>query len=254
MMALSIDKHAHLSEQFVQMLGMLRRTRTDLAKTQSMQGLAEMAAGAAHELNTPLAIISGRAQLLMAAEKDDIQKQMLLQIQQRTEEISQIITDLMSFAKPAPPEKSHATLHELLRKATEKTCKQHQLASLETDIAMDKDESVYVDVHQITEALSHLFSNAIQAYPGGNGPIWIVSEAQNGDNTVLLKISDKGCGMDAETLQKAAQPFFSFRPAGRRRGMGLAHAQRLLQLNNGSLHLESAPQQGTTAFVRLPKV
>lgn len=254
MMALSIDKHAHLSEQFVQMLGTLRRTRTDLAKTHSMQGLAEMAAGAAHELNTPLAVISGRAQLLMAAETDETQKQMLRQIQQRTEEISQIITDLMSFAKPATPEKSHATLHELLRKAAEKTCKQHQLVSLETDIAIDKDESVYVDVHQVTEALSHLFSNAIQAYPGNNGPIWVASEAPNGDNIVLLKIRDKGCGMDAETLRKAAQPFFSFRPAGRRRGMGLAHAQRLLQLNNGSLHLESAPQQGTTAYVRLPKV
>ena len=254
MMAISVDKHTHLSEQFVQMLGTLRRTRTDLARTQSMQGLAEMAAGAAHELNTPLAVISGRAQLLMASEKDDTQKQMLRQIQQRTEEISQIITDLMSFAKPSMPQKSHTTLNELLAKAIEKACKQNELASLETEITLEKDESVYVDVHQVTEALAQLFSNAIQAYPGGNGPIWITAETQDSDNSVLVSISDKGCGMDAATLQKAAQPFFSSRPAGRRRGMGLAHAQRLLQLNNGSLRLESTPQQGTTVFVGLPKV
>jgi signal transduction histidine kinase len=63
-MAKSVEKHEHLSEQFVHTLGTLRRTRTELAKTHSMQGLAEMAAGAAHELNNPLAVISGRAQLL----------------------------------------------------------------------------------------------------------------------------------------------------------------------------------------------
>lgn len=253
-MALAVQKHSHLSEQFVRMLGTLRRTRTDLAKTQSMQGLAEMAAGAAHELNNPLAVISGRAQLLLSAEEDETKKQMLRQIQQRTEEVAQIISDLMSYAKPASPEKRQVTVDELLRKAVEKTCKFHQLETLETEFAVASNESVYVDAHQTAEALAQIFSNAIQAYPGGNGPVRIESEMQDVQNAVILKISDKGCGMDAETLQKALDPFYSFRPAGRRRGMGLAHAQRLLHLNNGSIHLESQAGQGTTVFVQLPKV
>lgn len=253
-MAMSVRKHACLSEQFVRMLGTLRRTRTDLAKTQSMQGLAEMAAGAAHELNNPLAIISGRAQLLMSAEEDETKKQMLRQIQQRTEEVAHIVNDLMSYAKPATPEKRQVSLDELIKKAIEKTCTLHQRAALETQIAVAHHESVYVDVHQTAEALSQILSNAIQAYPGENGPVQIESETQDGSNAIILKIGDKGCGMDAETLQKAVEPFFSFRPAGRRRGMGLAHAQRLLRLNNGSLRLESAPDEGTTVFVQLPKV
>jgi putative nucleotidyltransferase with HDIG domain len=253
-MAKSVEKHEHLSEQFVHTLGTLRRTRTELAKTHSMQGLAEMAAGAAHELNNPLAVISGRAQLLMTTEQDDTKKQMLRQIQQRTEEISQIITDLMSFAKPALPEKRNVTLEQLFTKAFEKTCRQNQLESLETEMTIDPGESVYVDVHQITEALACLFSNAIQSYPGQNGPIWITSQTQDSGNAVLLTIRDKGCGMAPDIVQKAFQPFFSHRPAGRRRGMGLAHAQRLLQLNNASIRLESAPGQGTTVLVQLPKV
>lgn len=252
-MALSIQKHANLSEQFVQTLGALRRTRTDLSRALSMQSLTEMAAGAAHELNTPLAVISGRAQLLMETEDDDSRKQMLKQIQQRTEEISQIITDLMHFAKPATPDKRRVTLEELIGKATEKTCQRHQLATLETELEVDQGEAVYVDVHQAAEAMAHLFSNAVQSYPGGNGPIWIGSQSQDGDAAVVLTIRDKGCGMDAATLKKATEPFFSHRPAGRRRGMGLSHAQRLLQLNDGSLRLESTPDQGTTVFVRLPK-
>jgi len=252
-MAQSIQKHANLSEQFVQTVGALRRTRTDLARAQSMQSLAEMAAGAAHELNTPLAVISGRAQLLLENETDDNRRQMLKQIQQRTEEISQIITDLMQFAKPAAPDKRRVTLEELIAKAIDKTCQRHQLAGLKTELAIDKTEAVYVDVHQTAEALSHLLINAVQSYSGGIGTIWIASQTQDGDTAVVLSIRDKGCGMDAATLQKATEPFFSQRPAGRRRGMGLSHAQRLLQLNNASLRLQSSPGEGTTALVYLPK-
>jgi putative nucleotidyltransferase with HDIG domain len=252
-MAMSIQKHDDLSDRFVQMLGTLRRTRTDLARTQSMQALAEMAAGAAHELNNPLAVISGRAQLLMAAEEDETKKQMLRQIQQRTEEIAQIISDLMSFAKPSTPEKRQVTLAELIQKAAEKTCARHHLDSLELEPFVDDNESVYVDVHQVTEALAQIFSNALQSYPGQNGPIRIEAEPQANPPAVVLKISDRGCGMDAETLSKATEPFFSQCPAGRRRGMGLAHARRLLQLNEGTLRMQSAPDQGTTVFVGLPK-
>jgi signal transduction histidine kinase len=58
--------------------------------------------------------------------------------------------------------------------------------------------------------------------------------------------------MDAETVSKATQPFFSARPAGRKRGMGLAHAQRLIELNNGSLQIKSQPGTGTIATILLP--
>ncbi len=252
-MAQSIQKHANLSEQFVQTLGSLRRARTDLARSQSMHSLAELAAGAAHEMNTPLAVISGRAQLLMDTETDSDRKQMLRQIQQRTEDISQIITDLMSFAKPAKPDKRRVTLEELLAKAVEKSCRRLALAALETELAVDVTQAVYVDAHQIAEAISHIIDNAVQAYPGQNGPVMIGSQPQDGDAMVQLTIRDKGCGMDAAALQKAVEPFFSHRPAGRRRGMGLTHAQRLLQLNGGSLCLSSTPDEGTTVSICLPK-
>jgi signal transduction histidine kinase len=60
--------------------------------------------------------------------------------------------------------------------------------------------------------------------------------------------------MDETTLRQATKPFFSARPAGRKRGMGLAHTQRLLVLNGGSLRLTSQPGKGTIATIRLPRV
>jgi putative nucleotidyltransferase with HDIG domain len=252
-MALAVQKQYELSERFVQVMNSLRQTRTELAKTQSLAGLAEMAAGAAHELNNPLAVISGRAQLLLAAEEDETKKQMLLQIQGRTAEISEIISDLMSFARPKEPEKRSIGVRELLHKAIDLTQKTNALNSIELELSGEGlNDSVYVDIHQISQSLSYILTNALQSYKGDNGPVWI--DGQSTEQFVNLALRDQGCGMDPETLAKAAEPFFSYRPAGRRRGMGLANAQRLLKLNGGSLKLDSIPGTGTTVTVTLPKV
>jgi len=69
---------------------------------------------------------------------------------------------------------------------------------------------------------------------------------------VVLTVADNGCGMDDATLKSAFDPFFSSKPAGRRRGMGLAKALRWIESSGGSIRLESRPKQGTRAIVLLP--
>ena len=254
-MAQSGHKHQLLAERFVRVMSTLRQMRAELAKQQSLSGLAEMAAGAAHELNNPLAVISGRAQLLLEAEADENKKQMLGQIQTRTNEISQIVTDLLAFAQPAQPQKRSVSIRELLDKAIEKTCRQCGLSSMEIEIAGDgASDGVYVDVHQISQSVSCILTNALQSYKGENGPVWVDCRVLPDGKGVSVAVRDMGCGMNAETAAKATNPFFSSCAAGRRRGMGLAHAQRLLLLNGGSFKLASAPDAGTTATITLPKV
>jgi len=254
-MAQAGHKHELLAERFVQVMSTLRQMRAELAKQQSLAGLAEMAAGAAHELNNPLSVISGRSQLLLEAETDEDKKQMLAQIQSRTNEISQIVSDLLAFARPPQPKKQSVSIRELLDKAIEKTCRECGIGSMEIEIAGDgTGDSVYVDVHQIAQSVSCILTNALQSYKGGNGPVWTNCGVASDGKTVSVAIRDTGCGMNAETAAKAADPFFSSCAAGRRRGMGLAHAQRLLSLNGGNLKLISEPNAGTTVTVILPKV
>jgi putative nucleotidyltransferase with HDIG domain len=253
-MALAGKKQLELAERFVGLMSTLRQTRTELARQQSLAGLAEMAAGAAHELNNPLAVISGRAQLLLDEEDDDKKKNMLKQIQQRTEDIYQIVNDLMTFARPSDPNRQSITVTELLGKAIDKTCKACRIDGFQADVVGDEPcGSVYADIHQVTQAIGYILTNALQSYPDGTGPVRIAC-AMTDNNGVKIEIRDRGCGMDSDTLRKATQPFFSFRPAGRRRGMGLAHAQRMLGLNGGTLTLASEPGKGTTVTVTLPKV
>lgn len=109
-----------------------------------------------------------------------------------------------------------------------------------------------MDSAQIASAAANIISNAVESYTDRMGPVKITAEPDKSPGLVKLTVSDLGCGMSEETLQKAFHPFFSARPAGRKRGMGLAHASRLIQLNNGTINIKSRPGKGTDVVITLP--
>ncbi len=248
------DSRQRFAEKFAQIL-----TEAKTPKPYQPQelpliiALAEMASGAAHELNNPLSVISGRAQMLADAEDEEQKKNILKQIQENTEKISQIIQDLMSFAEPSQPRAAKTDIKQVLDEATELAAQRAGIDKLDiqTNLAEDAGQ-VFIDSAQIVSSIAHIFSNALESYPDQSGPIEVSAQTDSSGDFVTFNITDRGCGMDAQTLQKAAQPFFSAKPAGRKRGMGLAYAARLIQLNNGTIEMESKPESGTTVTITLP--
>jgi len=112
--------------------------------------------------------------------------------------------------------------------------------------------AVLVDEAQVAAALAELIGNAVQATDPANGRIEIHAAHEASSSQVALTISDNGHGMDQATLKRAFDPFFSAKPAGRRRGMGLPKALRWVESSGGSIRLESRPKQGTRTLVLLP--
>ena len=219
----------------------------------SLNALAEMAAGAAHELNNPLAVISGRAQLLAEAQNDQETKEILKQIYENAREASGIIEDLMSFAEPRQPRAALTDVKKMLDEAVQLTSRKTSIESLDVNIEVaGRVESIFIDSAQIVSAIANIISNAVESYGDKNGPIEITADTDESGELVELAIKDQGCGMDAETLKKATQPFFSAKPAGRKRGMGLAYAARFIQINKGLLNITSKPGSGTTVTIYLP--
>jgi len=100
--------------------------------------------------------------------------------------------------------------------------------------------------------MANVICNSLESYTSEIGPITITADADNICGLMKFQISDLDCGMDAQTLRKATQPFFSARPAGRKRGMGLAYAAMLIQLNKGTLEITSQPGRGTTVSILCP--
>ena len=265
-MALSRQKQQEFAERFVRLISrpkiagdlpaehQVRPGPIDGA-VESLTALAEMAAGAAHELNNPLAVVSGRAQLLAEAEEDVEKREILKQICENAREASAIIEDLMSFAEPPGPRVAAADVKKMLDEAVQLTHRKTSIKDLEIRIEVgDGVGPVFVDSAQIVSAIANIISNAAESYGGQAGPITITVSADEAGQTIKLAIQDRGCGMDAATLKKAAQPFFSAREAGRKRGMGLAYAARFVQLNKGTLNITSEPGIGTTATIHLPQL
>jgi putative nucleotidyltransferase with HDIG domain len=222
-------------------------------QTYSLSALAEMAGGAAHELNNPLAVISGRAQLLSQAETDPDKKRMLKQIHDNASDITRITEDLLAFAEPPQPKSTPTQVRQMLDEAVQLAAMKAKVEALDVAISVaDSAAEVYVDSAQIASAIANVLCNGVESYPDKNGHIEIAAQEDLSDGFIKLEIADSGRGMDEETLRKATQPFFSNRPAGRSRGMGLAHTQRLVELNGGSLQISSQPSAGTIVTISLP--
>ena len=247
------DGARRLSEQLAESNAALAAAQDRLLRTESMARLGEMAAGAAHEMNNPLAVISGRSQLLSLALEAGTKEQKAAQtIYREAHRLSDLITNLHMFADPPRPDRKPTDLRALLSQTVQKIERAHRrkAAGVEIDLITHATTPVaWVDAGMIDRALSELLLNALQAEP--KSAIRLSVDA-DGEDTVRIEVRDDGEGMDAHTLEHALDPFFSSKPAGRRVGMGLPKAQQFIAAHGGELSLTSEQGKGTTVCIRLP--
>ncbi len=214
--------------------------------------LAEVAAGFAHELNNPLSVISGRAQLLSADMADEASRQILQQIRENAQEASAMVEGLLAFANPPAFRKEHVSLDQVLDEAVQLARQKLGVERLDTRVHIEPPSEVYVDSAQMASAMANIIVNGFESYPSLSGHVDIQCHGDQDHGLVRISIQDRGCGMDAATRDKAVYPFFSAKPAGRKRGMGLAYAARIIQLHGGQLDISSEDGHGTTVLVTLP--
>ena len=244
-----------LSEQLAETNRQLQSAQSEILRKKTVVTVGEMAAGAAHEMNNPLAVISGRSQLLASTLADPKQKAMAHLIHEQSHRLSQIITELMDFAKPVPPAVVESDLAELVQRALHEAKAIPEHADRSVEVTFADVPPVAVDVTQVVAALVEVIDNALQAtgeMPKSRAKVEIHAAYDSYSSRVVLTVSDNGCGMDETTLKRAFDPFFSSKPAGRRRGMGLAKALRWIEGIGGSIRLESHEKQGTRTVMLLP--
>jgi len=246
------DEARTLSEELAEANRQLLTTQDALLRTRALTTVGEMAAGAAHEMNNPLMVISGRSQLLARLLSDDKHKAMATLIHEQSDRLSDIITEMMSFAKPSPPKLLPAETGSLITTALTKAKVVADPADRDIEVKIGVVPKVIVDADQVSAALTEVLANAIHATDPKTGRILIQGGHDPWSGRVVLNIQDNGCGMDEPTLKRAFDPFFSSKPAGRRRGLGLAKALRWVETSGGSIRLESRAGEGTRVLVVLP--
>lgn len=242
-----------LAEQLAEANRRLQSAQSEVLRSKTVLMVAEMAAGAAHEMNNPLMVISGRAKLLEQQLSDAKQKDAARKIFDNSQRLSSMITELMEFAKPQTAACSIVPVNTLLERALEAAKRLENPADRQVDRQLGQTPGVRVDAEQVSAAIAEVIANAFQATPEtSGGRIEISSGFDPISLQVVLTVSDNGCGMDETSLKHAFAPFYSSKKAGRRRGMGLAKALRWIEASGGSMRLESRSGAGTRAVILLP--
>lgn len=241
-----------IAEQLADANRRLHDAQSEILRSKAMLSVGEMAAGAAHEMNNPLAVISGRSQLLAQQLTDPKQKAAAHLIHEQSHRLSSIITELMDFAKPEPPTVKDCDVADLVRRALHDAKVSNDPADRVFEVTMGDLPAVAVDEKQVSAALTEVLVNAIHATDPKSGHLTIHAAFDPYSARVVVTVADDGCGMDEATAKRAFDPFFSNKTAGRRRGLGLAKALRWIEASGGSIRLESVSGQGTRAIVLLP--
>lgn len=228
----------------------LREVQDELTRKEQLAAVGELAAAIAHEVRNPLAVISNAVSGLRRAGAREEDRAILLDIvREESERLNNLVTDLLRFARPTTIQRSRIDLLELI---------QHTRVALGDRYTLDAhgeaaSRFVDADPNLLSTALDNVIQNATQAMPNGGTIRVDIQEREHEDRDgVMVTIEDSGTGMDAVTLARALDPFFTTRPSGT--GLGLPIVQRVVQAHGGHVEIDSENGRGTTVRVWLPRL
>jgi signal transduction histidine kinase len=215
-----------------------------------LDALAEFAAGAGHELNNPLAVIVGRAQLLLARESEPSAVRSLRAILAQAQRAHRILRDLMFVARTPEPRPRTCQPDEILRASLrdfkpEADARGVRLVAESTDAGT----RAWADADALRHVADVLIRNAIESTPKGGS----VRVRAAGDRQALRwTIHDDGRGISLNEAEHLFDPFYCGRQAGRGLGLGLPRAERIVTQAGGELRWHSVPGHGTIFQVHVP--
>ncbi|HRC75049.1 MAG TPA: response regulator [Kouleothrix sp.] len=251
----------------------LRSTQAQLIQTSKMAALGELVAGVAHELNNPLAIILGNAELLPEPANED-DRRAVQQIINATQRGRKVVQSLVTFARHDKIELDWHKPRDLIERVLDLRRTSFHTGDIRLQVNYDADvPMVWVDATQIQHVLLNLLINAEQALrdrpaaqilvdvytasmpiekPGVLPSIQRATYLGDSNPMVVIDVADNGPGIAPPVLDRLFEPFVTTRPVGQGIGMGLAIAYAIVGQHHGTILVGSAPNQGATFRVVLP--
>jgi two-component system NtrC family sensor kinase len=221
-----------------------------LVQADKLSSIGLLAAGVAHEVNTPLAVISTYAQMLAKQVANDEQKSILLdKIAKQTFRASEIVNSLLNFSRTSTTSFGDVDLNKVIRETM--SLLEHQIQKVGVEVKLDL-AGVLPPVHgnagKLQQVFLNLFLNARDAMDGG-GVLSVRTWAE--ESGARVDVSDTGHGIPPEFIQRIYDPFFTTKGSRKGTGMGLAVTYGIVQEHKGSIEVSSR-QGGTRFHLRLP--
>lgn len=232
-----------------------REMELQLAHSQRLEAVGQLAGGIAHDFNNILTIVGASAEVLRAEMGDDRATPLLDEILAAQERGATLTRQLLAFARR---EVVHPRVFDLSEQVLALRRLLQRVAGEQTRISCDVESNcrVRADIGQVEQALVNLVGNARDAMPDGGTCTLSVLRVlmDDGETWVQLRVRDEGIGMDEGTRARAFEPFFTTKPRGRGTGLGLAAVHGMVLQSGGRADIESTLGVGTVVLLEFPFV
>jgi two-component system, NtrC family, sensor kinase len=227
------------------------RMEDQLVQTEKLTSLGLLAAGVAHEVNTPLAVISNYIQMLAKQiPADDPRQKTIERIVKQTFRASEIVNNLLNFSRTGAAEFVEVDINSVLEETL--TLVQHPFKTAQVNVIKNYNDGlppVLGSITRLQQVFLNLFMNARDSMPQG-GMLEVRTGAHNG--SVEIEVTDTGSGISAEHLQRIFDPFFTTKATGRGTGLGLSVSYGIIKEHAGKVDVRSTPGKGTSFRLEFP--
>jgi two-component system NtrC family sensor kinase len=229
------------------------RLEEQMTQTEKLTSLGLLAAGVAHEVNTPLAVISNYIQMLGKQMPDGDPRQAIIEkIVKQTFRASEIVNNLLNFSRTSATEVVDIDVNRVVEETLSLVA--HPLKTSQIQVVRQLGETlpaVRGSANKLQQVFLNLFLNARDAMPGG-GMLEVRTTAHNG--SVEVEIVDTGAGIAREHIHRIFDPFFTTKASGRGTGLGLSVSYGIIKEHSGKIDVRSTVGKGTSFHVELPAV
>ncbi|MER3446773.1 MAG: hypothetical protein C4291_07990 [Candidatus Dadabacteria bacterium] len=242
-----------------------KNLQEQLIQSEKMAAVGQLISGIVHEVNNPLTVVMGYAEVLLSEPNlDKAFRKALQAIYDESNRCKKVVQNLLSFARKHSPEKEYAYINEVLERTL--SLKEYDLRKNKIEVIKNLEASLpvlMVDPNQIQQVFLNLINNAEQAMAGNGGKKQLVIESRvkNGENRVNpggeaieILFRDTGPGISSKNLKKIFDPFFTTKPVGKGTGLGLSVSYGIIKEHGGEIYALSEEGKGATFIIELPMV
>ncbi len=247
------DDETRIIQIFLREVTERHRLEQQLRQAEKFSSLGQLIAGVAHELNNPLAVINGYAQLLVTkSTMDEKMRDDLLKIQRESEQASKIVQNFLALAREHPMEKINVDINELIKVSLElleydlKTARIRLVQELTPNLP-----EVFADPNQLEQVFLNIINHAIRSIEDQQEKMLKI-RTESSSACVKVIVMNYGKGIPDTVLEKIFDPFFTTKIEGGKTGLGLSIAYSIVKEHSGNIYAQNHSQGGVTFTVELP--
>lgn len=236
----------------------LKNTRAQLAQSEKMASIGQLAAGVAHEINNPLTGILFYAEMKLATlDPDDPEREEVKSVVEDVYRCKNIVQNLLAYSRQSNATKDTIQLNTIVDQSLSLIRDPKLFTNIEIVKEIADNIWVHVDRNQICQVVINIVMNALSSMDNATdstGRLIFRTYRDECRKKAFLEIEDSGCGIPIEHLPRIFDPFFTTKPPGKGTGLGLSTVYGLIRESNGHIEVKHTSAQGTTFLVELPLV